>query len=422
MPTRSNVKLGSDETLIVELTNINGVAVLTVNSDNATRAQNVNPLINNYEVKFEKLVNGSYSEIYGSPISVSTNQEKNWVTGNVGNGLRVTITNKGNIGYVNLSLDEENGGSAFKALHSHVVVGQNVNNLTTLNEFIDPGGTQHLTNIGGGGGSSNDLFKDSFFQGQQSTEGGSDGLYFKSNLSALYFTKNGSLVYSKSFDNDIINGVGSGFSGFFDATVADNGGISDARSVFLNGSEDTLFVCSVADSAIYEYPIGNNPATAQGDLQATYDFSSDLGSGLPVISADFNTNGSELYVVGTSTLSIIVKYNLSTNYDISSRTLADAESNPTFQLFFPNDPKDIFVDSQNSILYVIGGGNGENICIKFDISNGLAPNMKDKVIDTRFLSGLSGGNTLTGFWINKSQNKMWVHGGESTGYLYQLGL
>lgn len=126
-----NTSLNSQEDLILEIQISDGVAVLSVDPGNSRGRGSGNPPITAYDITFEKLENNSYTEIEGSPISETSTDEQSWVTGNVGDSIRVTITNTGSRGDVVATLNEVTGGSAAQTLNAYTTVGEDVNAISS---------------------------------------------------------------------------------------------------------------------------------------------------------------------------------------------------------------------------------------------------------------------------------------------------
>lgn len=129
------IRLESGETRQIEIQQPGDVLELSLDPGNGKTASGSNPPVESYEVTVERLTNGVWTEIEGSPVSSSDVGETIWSTADLGVSQRVTIDNTGSrVGYIGYDFIMKSGLKAALSLLENIQIGRFIStlNVTTL--------------------------------------------------------------------------------------------------------------------------------------------------------------------------------------------------------------------------------------------------------------------------------------------------
>lgn len=155
MPVREVTLASGDSTQITTVLDQNdSVLEITVNPGDSRGSGSADPPFSEYQLQVEKTVDGSFTEITGSPITESSLDKQTFATTDTGeDDIRITITNTGsNTGTGIININSLGGDEALKTLENGRQFNKTSQDTTVkgATNYETPDGTQYPIQISNG--------------------------------------------------------------------------------------------------------------------------------------------------------------------------------------------------------------------------------------------------------------------------------
>lgn len=175
---------------------------------------------------------------------------------------------------------------------------------------------------------------------------------------------------------------------------------SQPRAVAFKSDGTKMYIAGINTSTIYQYTLG----TAWDVSTASYDTVSKLVSSQDSdpLGIQFKPDGSTFYMIGNAT-DTVYQYTLGTDWNIGTASYASISKSVASQ---DNSPRDLFINSAGTRLYMVGSDN--DVVYQYEFTT--AWNVSTAAYNSRSVYTGGEDNTPLGVHFSSDNTKMYIVG------------